>query len=181
MVLKVKGEKTTLEEVVPADAADICALRNDEKISRFLSSSRQVSVEEQRQWIENNLAKGDGHYFRILDEKGGFCGTASLYNVLDNEAEFGRFICTRTLQAVETEYLVIRHAFETMGLRRIYCRTAVENKKVWKMHYSYGFVDAGEEAFSVPGKDMVLRIQELTLEQYGQTDYSFISKLMAKF
>ena len=178
----IEGKKTLLTEVGIGDAADICNLRNDERINKFLSTSRKVSVGEQEQWIAANLAKKDGYYFKILDKATGqFCGTASIYNVAEKDAEFGRYICTQALQAVETEYLLIKEAFESMHLQRIYCRTAMDNKKVWKQHVSYGFVDAGEEVFKNDDKDLVLKVQELTEYAYGKTDYSFIDKLLAKF
>lgn len=182
MAFSIKGRKTILEEIGIEDAADICNLRNDERINRFLSTSRKVSEAEQREWIKANLARHDGHYLKIIDSgSGGFCGTASIYNVKKDEAEFGRYICTQALQAVETEYLLIQHAFDTMQLNRIYCRTAADNKKVWKQHVSYGFTDAGEEVFKTADKDLVLKVQELTDHQYRKTDYSFIEKLLAKF
>ncbi len=66
-----------------------------------------------------------------------------------------------------------------MNLKRIYCRTAAENIKVWRQHYKFGFNDVGEEF--LPVKEHMLKIQELTCNTYKKTDYSFIEKLVVKF
>ena len=182
MGIQINGIKTILEEVTVDDASDICRLRNNAQINKYLSTSREVTVAEQEAWIKANLTKNDGFYFKVIDkEQNEFCGTASLYGIVGKQVEFGRYICTRALQAIEAEYLGIEYAFKQMGMHKVYCRTAVENKKVWKQHYSYGFVDEGEEKLASGDKDLVLKIQALTREQFEQTDYSFIQKLIQRF
>lgn len=182
MAAQIKGEKTLLQEVTVADAAAICALRNDERINKYLSTSRQVSVAEQEDWIRMNLARKDGVYFKIIDAANGeFCGTASIYALAGDGGDFGRYISTKAVQAIESEYLALKYAFEEMGLRRVYCRTSVENKKVWKQHLNYGFVDVGEELLRAADKELILKIQELSLAKFRETDYSFIQKLIQKF
>lgn len=182
MAAQIKGTKTLLQEVAVEDAAAICALRNDERINKYLSTSRQVSLAEQEDWIRMNLARKDGVYFKIIDSTTGeFCGTASIYALSGDGADFGRYISTKALQAIEAEYLALKYAFEEMGLKRIFCRTSVENKKVWKQHLNYGFVDVGEEMLRAADKELILKIQELSYEKFLATDYSFLQKLIQKF
>jgi RimJ/RimL family protein N-acetyltransferase len=179
---QIKGTKTLLREVTVQDAAAICALRNDEKINKYLSTSRQVSIAEQENWIAANRAKKDGYYFKIIDAtQDEFCGTASIYALEGEGGDFGRYICTKALQAIEAEYLALEFAFTQMGLKRVFCRTSLENKKVWKQHLNYGFVDVGEETLYAADKELSLKIQELTHENFLATDYSFIQKLIQKF
>ena len=182
MGVLIKGEKTKLEEVTPEDAQSICLLRNNAAINKYLSTSQNITVAQQEAWIIENLAKNDGYYCKIIDlQDNKFCGTASLYNVRNKEAEFGRYICVSAIQSIETEYLMLRLAFEEMNLERVYCRTAAENVKVWKQHIRYGFRNAGEERFASEDKDLILNIQEITIDDYQRTDYSFITKLIKKF
>jgi RimJ/RimL family protein N-acetyltransferase len=182
MAILIKGDKTGLEEVAAEDAKNICMLRNSPAINKYLSSSEDVSIGQQKAWITQNLRKNDGHYCKIIDlQDNNFCGTASLYNVKNGEAEFGRYICTKPIQAIETELIILKLAFEEMKLRRVYCRTAVENTKVWKQHLRYGFRNAGEESFSNGTKNLTLNVQEITRDIYDSTDYSFISQIIKKF
>ncbi|MDF2380615.1 GNAT family N-acetyltransferase [Nostoc ellipsosporum NOK] len=177
---EITGRRTILKEVTPADARDICLLRNDPQINRYLSSSTTVSVEQQTHWIIANKARNDGFYFKILDsEQQRFCGTASIYNVLNGEADFGRYVCTQPVQAVETEYLLMEYAFNTMQLNKLFCRTAEENRRVWRQHVTLGFKETGQEI--LPGKELLIKVQELTRDEFLQHDYSFLERLLDRF
>jgi len=182
MKITIQNINTILEPVAEADAAGICELRNNPSVNKFLSNSNSVSVEEQVRWIKTNEAKKDGFYFKIVDKMAQkFTGTISLYNIDNkkNEAEFGRYICTNSLQAIEAELLIIWFGFEVMRLQKIYCRTANDNKMVWNQHYKFGFADAGFENFE--SKNLLLRKQELTKEQFDQFNYNSIQKLIERF
>jgi RimJ/RimL family protein N-acetyltransferase len=178
--MEIKGIKTLLTEVTINDAETICNLRNDEKINKYLSSSEVISVIFQQQWIVNNQAKKDGHYFKIIDlYSNECCGTISIYNVSESKAEFGRYISTKSLQAIEAEYLILKFGFGSLKLNKIYCLTAIDNIKLWKQHYKFGFTDAGEELLK--SKNILLKVQELTFDKFICTDYSFIEKILGRF
>ncbi|MCS7210752.1 MAG: GNAT family N-acetyltransferase, partial [Chloroherpetonaceae bacterium] len=100
----IEGLKTNLVEVTEMDAEDIARLRSNPEINRFLSSQKPISVEEQVEWIRQNRKRGDNFYFKITDKQGAFKGTISLYNIKNHEAEFGRFIATNPINAVEAEF-----------------------------------------------------------------------------
>ena len=174
-----RGRKTNLVEITTDDAADIIRLRNDPKINKNLSSTRTTSVEEQKNWISKNISGNDGVYFKITDLDGQFYGTISLYSVVGNKAEFGRYICENSLLAIEAEYLLLKHGFERMQLDSIYCRTVAENIKVWKQHYKYGFRDTRTEENKETGR--VLKVQELTRSAFEKFDYGFIFDLLNNF
>jgi RimJ/RimL family protein N-acetyltransferase len=132
--------------------------------------------------MNDNAAKHDGLYLKIIDKKtNDFCGTISVYQINDKneDAEFGRYICTKTIQAIESELLLIQFAFETMRLKSIYCRTAELNPKVWKQHYEFGFVDNGMELLM--NKQLYLKKQILTIEAYKNFNYSKIKELINRF
>ena len=173
---EITGRKTILKEVTPEDAENICRLRNDPQINRYLSSSEAVSVEQQTNWIIANKARNDGYYFKILDNNNHFCGTASIYNVLNGEADFGRYVCTQPVQAVETEYLLMEYAFNSMQLNKLFCRTAEDNRRVWRQHVTLGFRETGQEI--LPGKELLIKVQELTRDAFLQHDYSFLQRLI---
>ncbi|MES2777488.1 MAG: GNAT family N-acetyltransferase [Bacteroidota bacterium] len=182
MITVFENISTILQTVSPADAADICKLRNNPGINKYLSSSEAVSEDQQRIWINNNLEKGDGLYLKILDRKSReFSGTISIYNVdrTNNYADFGRYICTSPLHSIEAEWMVLQIGFDIMRLEKMYCRTAEENTKVWNQHYKFGFIDDGFELLEP--KKLVIRKQELTTGQFRNFDYSKIIKLIERF
>ncbi|MEJ7677574.1 MAG: GNAT family protein [Segetibacter sp.] len=178
--MQIKGDKTLLAEVTVEDAEIVCNLRNDKQINKYLSSSKAINIAEQQQWIIVNQAKNDGYYFKIIDlDTNECCGTISIYNAAEGIAEFGRYISTKSLQAIEAEYLILKFGFESFNLHKIYCRTAVDNIKVWKQHYKFGFKDAGEELLE--SRQLLLKVQEITFDKFICTDYSFIKKILERF
>jgi RimJ/RimL family protein N-acetyltransferase len=179
MKISIEGQVTLLQSMTLTDAEDIIALRNQPHINRYLSSSDVISVEEQINWMKNNEAKQDSLYLKIIDKSNNnFCGTASIYQInnKDRSAEFGRYICIKSLQAIESELLLIQFVFEVMRLKSIYCRTAELNTKVWEQHYGFGFTDNGTELLTE--KQLYLKKQILTIESYRNFDYSKIENLI---
>ena len=180
MKITIDGIHTVLHTIDCEDAQNIIQLRNQPQINKHLSSSREISLIEQKQWLFDNAQKKDGIYLKIISKKDNcFCGTISIYNVdIERNAEFGRYICTRSLQAIEAELLIVRFAFDVMKLNNLYCRTAALNTKVWRQHYEYGFVDNGEELFEE--KNIILKRQNLTQSYYSNFDYSNFDNLLNK-
>ena len=172
----ITGSATLLSEVTIEDSPRICELRNQN--NKYLSSTKQITIVEQEQWITNNVKLNDNYYFKVIELNNmKIVGTISLYDIKDGAAEFGRYICNRTLQAVESELLILKFAFEIISLDRVYCRTVEENKSVWNQHYKYGFKDLKLEYFEK--KDVYLKVQELTKEDYFKFDYSKIRKIIS--
>lgn len=172
----IKGFATLLSEVTIVDSPRICELRNQN--NKYLSSTKQITIAQQEQWIINNIKRNDSYYFKVIDLKDmNIVGTISLYDIKDGAAEFGRYICNKTLQAVESELLMLKYGFEIIKLDRIYCRTMEDNKLVWNQHYKYGFKDLKLEYFEK--KKVYLKVQELTKENYFKYDYSKIRKIIS--
>lgn len=177
---KIEGYTCVLKEIGLSDSQDICNIRNDTTIRKFLSNTSDISIQDQEDWIKRNIELNNGYYFKINDiHSKRFLGTISIYNVDKDSAEFGRYICINPIHALEAEFLLITFAFETMKLRRIYCRTADENKSVWKQHLKFGFKDIGYEYFEP--KDMNLKVQELTYKNFLEFDYTQILNLVKHF
>jgi len=174
----IEGYSTILKVIEESDSQLICDLRNNPNINKFLSNSTSITVLEQKEWLKNNLKANDGIYFKIIDKnKNNFVGTISLYNVNNSTAEFGRYICLSPIQAIEAELLILKYGFEIMKLKQIYCKTAEENTKVWKQHFKYGFKDTSREYFK--HKEMYLKVQEISYNDYINFDFTKINKLIA--
>jgi RimJ/RimL family protein N-acetyltransferase len=177
---KIEGLTTSLIEINEGDAAAIIELRNNPSINQFLSSQVSVSEEQQIAWIKQNKEKEDNIYFKIVDNKtNDFKGTISLYSLENHGAEFGRFIATNPIAAIEAELLLLRYGFEHWGLTKIYCCTVKANTKVWQQHTKFGFRIIGED-FDV--RIQAKRVlQEIGLEDYQLFDYSKIITTLKRF
>jgi len=178
--MEINGKYVTLKYVDLCDAEDIIKLRNDSKLNRYLSSQKTLTVEDQINWLLNNKNSETNHYFKIVRKKDAkFIGTISLYNINNNEGEFGRYICIDPVGAIESELLIIEFAFLQRRLENIYCRTVTDNEKVIIQHRKFGFED--REVVYDPNINRKLLIQELSYDKFKNFDYSSIRSLVDKF
>lgn len=179
MVEILNGKNTILRPVRVDDAFSIIEMRNNPTINKFLSSNKTLTIEDQRDWLEANLGASDQYYFLVLNNSGIVVGTISIYNIKNGCAEFGRYICTNAVQAVEAELMILEFTFKHLGLSYLYCRTAQSNESVWRQHYRFGFTDCGID-FD-PHLNFNLHIQGITREAYQAFDYSKIEQLINRF
>jgi len=174
--INILGKVCQLTPIVLSDAEFICMLRNNPQNNRFLSSTDYITVDMQKKWLEKNSKTGD-YYFKIYNiVKNVDVGTISLYNIHDNSAEFGRYICNDSICAIESVLLLLRFGFAKLGLNTIYCLTAVDNQKVWKQHIRFGFIDCGKEYLEQRGLELIKQI--ITRDIFVNYDYSRINNII---
>ena len=180
MEINLIGKNIILRSIGLEDSEFVAELRSNPDNYQFLSSSEKISSENQFFWIKSFLDGKDGFYF-IIENKSSKekVGTIALYNIHKGKAEFGRYIVLDSLSAIESEYLIMKFAFEVLRLDLLYCRTAELNTKVWKQHYLFGFNDAGFEDFKE--KNLLLRIQEISFQEFIKFDFIKIKKLINYF
>lgn len=174
----VQGVNVDLHPVGIEDAGWIAELRSDERVFRFLSQSRPISAEEQREWMKSKVAK-EGFYWKIwhrLEDR--FVGLISLYSIQSSCAELGRFISLNPYAAIGAEYAVLNFAFSQLGIERVRCHTASENRAVVSLHARLGFRTLSE-AFE-PELGMKMVWQELNCEKYLIADYSRLESILSK-
>lgn len=178
MLNTIQGKFTLLEKITIEDAGVICDLRNNN--NKFLSSQEEISLDSQIKWLKENLNNSDCHYFKIIDKKNKLIvGTISLYEICNNQAEFGRYICNQTLQAIEAELLIIDFAFQVLKLQIVYCRTKIDNIKVWKQHYNLGFEDWNSSEHSHDYK--FFKIQYMSQSRYNVYAFDKVKNILNKF
>lgn len=165
------------------DAADVIKLRNDPANNKFLFQ-KPITVEQQVEWIRNNKNSDKAKNFTVTDIKGEFKGTISIYNIENGRGEFGRYIVTNPVNAIEAEYLLLRVCFEQLGMNAVYCQTNLLNKAVWGQHIKLGFKQTGtkEVVVGTAGEISVTAvIQEITVEDFRNFNYEKIIKLIKMF
>lgn len=116
-------------------------LRNENK--EYFFSSGEISCEQQANWYRNYLEKENDYVFSV------YCsdiwiGSASLYNIKNDEGEFGRIVIDGKrvnknglgTQAVEA---VCRIGFDRLGLKRISLEVLSDNKRAIRAYEKAGF------------------------------------------
>ncbi|WP_296943254.1 GNAT family N-acetyltransferase [uncultured Massilia sp.] len=162
----VAGYGFRLRPITQDDAAFVVELRTALADARYLHPI-SPDVEPQRQWIAGYEAREGDYYFIVEREKDGYPeGTIGIYDEQDGQAEWGRWILRRnSLAAPASVALAYRYAFETLGLRRLYCRTVADNKPVVSFHASTGLATSQprmEKLFRLNGVDYDAVEQEVT-------------------
>ena len=182
-MITIKGIKTILTELTEGDAEDVVRLRNDPANNKFLFQ-KPITVEDQLNWIRKNRDADDAKNFKITNLDNEFKGTISIYNIRNGEGEFGRYIATNPVNAIEAEYLLLKVCFEQLGMRAVYCQTNFENKAVWSQHLKLGFKEKGRKDVTVGtggNITVVAVIQEITAEEFRNFNYEKIIKLIKFF
>ena len=182
-MISIRGNKTNLIEITESDAAEMMKLRNDPVYNKFLFQ-KELTIEDQIKWIKINKDKTDAKNFKVTNSNNEFKGTVSIYNIENKSGEFGRYIVTNPINAIEAEYLLLKICFETLGLRAVFCQTNAENKAVWGQHLKMGFRETATKDVSVGSSGNVLVkaiIQEITASEFINFDYSKILKLINFF
>lgn len=182
-MLSIRGIKTILTEIAEEDAQDIVNLRNDPANNKFLFQ-KPISVDEQLNWIKNNKGSEKARNFKVTNIDNEFKGTISIYNIENGRGEFGRYIVTNPVNAIEAEYLLLKICFEQLGMNAIYCQTNLLNRAVWGQHLKLGFRQTGTKEVIVGTEgdvSVTAVVQEITAEEYRNFNYEKIIKLIKMF
>lgn len=133
-----EGQYVRLEPLALAHLDDLCAVGLDEDLWRWTISVIR-SPEDLRDYIEEALAgreKGTMLPFAIVEKAGGRAIGSTRYGNIDRSnrrVEIGWTWIGRPWQrtAVNTEakYLLLRHAFETLGCIRVELKTDALNER----------------------------------------------------
>ena len=179
----VNGIQTKLVEISENDAEDIVKLRNDQSNNKYLFQ-KPLTVEGQRKWILENQKKNDAVNFKVLNTKKEFTGTISIYDIKNGRGEFVRYIVSNALNAVESEYLLLKFCFTDLNLNTVYCQTNIENKKSWKLHLKLGFKPVETKKVLVGSAPQIFvdaYIQEIHKTEFENFNYEEIFELLKSF
>lgn len=182
-MITIRGIKTILTEITEADAEAILRLRNDPANNRFLYQ-KPITSEEQVSWIKKNRSDASATNFKVTDLDNEFKGTISIYNIEDGRGEFGRYIVTNPVNAVEAEYLLLQYCFENLRLDAVYCQTNLENKSVWSQHTKLGFREVEQKEVivgSFAATKVRAIVQEITAEEFRAFNYDKVLRLIKFF
>jgi RimJ/RimL family protein N-acetyltransferase len=178
----IEGIKTKLIEVDETDAAEMINLRNNPAYNKYLFQ-QPILIENQVQWINDNRLKKDNVNFKVVDLDNNFKGTISIYDIKEKRGEFGRYIVTNPINAIEAEYLFLKFTFDNLKLESIFCQTNQENNSVWNQHTKLGFRFVQLKDVLVgdtPKIKVKAVVQEISAADFHNFNYSDILQLLEK-
>lgn len=147
-----EGAHVRLEPLAPVHLDGLCAVGLDPELWRWTISSVSTR-DEMRHYLEDALADraaGWALAFAILERAGGSVVGSTRYgniSVRDARLEIGWTWVARRWQRTavntETKYLLLRHAFEALGFRRVELKTDALNVRSRAAILRLGAVEEG--------------------------------------
>ncbi|MBA4319819.1 MAG: UDP-4-amino-4,6-dideoxy-N-acetyl-beta-L-altrosamine N-acetyltransferase [Flavobacterium sp.] len=124
--------------------------RNDPFVANNMFGREKFTLEKQTAWFEKTKSDNSRKQFIIVDKKTKLpIGAINLMNIdiVNSNCDWGYYIGEESFRmgghAIEAEHLILKYAFEGLGLHKVYCQTFAYNKKVISIHSKFGFVTDG--------------------------------------
>ena len=139
--MRLRGESVELRTVSQSDQAIIASWRNKDHVMNGLFSYMPLSVAQQEQWFQSYLGRDDELLFVIEAEGGVPIGTIGLSQIdtRNRSAEYGRMLIgevafLRRGYAQDATLLLLRYAFENLGLHRVYLEVLSDNQAAIRLY-----------------------------------------------
>ena len=151
--MSLRGDLVKLVSVVPEQAPELFAAGHDGRdpaLWTYLPYGPFTGVEEMRLWLSACAASEDPQFFAIVEQEGGrAAGMASYLRFAPDHrvVEIGHIWfggeLQRTPAATETIYLLSRHAFEELKVRRLEWKCDAGNDRSRRAAERLGFTFEG--------------------------------------
>lgn len=125
----ISGRYIRLEPLAPAHASDLFAIAGapgGEALFAYLFETPPTSLQQVAEWIEKQTTLSDPLFFAVIDPQTGQClGRQAFMRIVPEHGviEIGSILwgpgMARSRRATEALYLFARHAFDTLGYRRL--------------------------------------------------------------
>jgi RimJ/RimL family protein N-acetyltransferase len=147
----IEGQVITLVPYGDRYVEDVCRLRNADRARFFLNQEEPLVPERQRAWTTGYLDRVGDLYWMIQSKDGRIVGANALYDIAPDGsiAEKGRLVVDEAVAmeapyALEADVMLLRIAFEDLGIARIKTIVRAENEKMNSMNARLGFVPCGK-------------------------------------
>lgn len=144
------GRHGRVEKLTPAHAASLWdAVKGHDSLWTYMSDGPFKEARDFSAWVEKRANLADPYAYAILAPTGDCLGTASLLNIHPamRTIEVGYIVYAPALQrtplATEVQYLLARHAFETLRFRRYEWKCNALNAASRRAALRYGFTFEG--------------------------------------
>ncbi len=133
-----------LRAVRGEDHARLLDWRNSPQVSAHMYTEHTITESEHARWCARALTDPARRYWIVAyDER-----PVGLANIADIDRRAGRcawafYLADPAVRGkglgVWTEYAVLSHVFDVLGMRKLWCEVLLDNDTVWRMHESVGF------------------------------------------
>jgi RimJ/RimL family protein N-acetyltransferase len=145
------GRYGTVERLDPARHRGSLweAVRGHDRIWTYMAYGPFADAAVFSDWLVSREAAADPFYFAIVDQSGRAVGLVTLMSIRPEMrvVEVGNILLSPALQrtplATEAQYLVARHAFETLGYRRYEWKCDALNAASRRAALRFGFTFEG--------------------------------------
>ena len=144
--MELKSDKIYLQSISEKDTTMVLRWRNSDIVKQRFIYRLDITPEEHQRWLDNKVKTGEVVQFVIyLLENGKPIGSVYLQNVdyVHKKAEYGIFIGEKEAlgkgYGTDAAKLVIRYAFEEMGLHKLYLRVISDNEYAIRSYRRAGF------------------------------------------
>lgn len=143
------GERLRLRFVEDDDEAFILSLRNAREFKEYYYSEDPISHSMHINFMNKVRACGDKYFIIERIEDNAAIGTIGLCNVdnVNRKCEYRWLMLDQKFRGHkygdEAEVLIMKYAFETLNMHKVYGEVLVSNDRVIKMHEKNGFRIAG--------------------------------------
>jgi RimJ/RimL family protein N-acetyltransferase len=142
-----KGRYGRLEKLTPAHAADLwAAFAGHDQVWTYISTDGPfATAAEFVPFLEKRAASDDPYAYAIIDPSDRAVGYLTLLRIEPamRVIEVGHVLYSPALQrtplGTETQYLLARYVFETLGYRRYEWKCNALNAPSWRAALRYGF------------------------------------------
>lgn len=153
-VQPIESETVRLRLLEEADLEMTLGWRNQDEIRRWFYTSGVLTFEQHHNWVLNSYMPRDNDFIFVIESKslGMPVGQISLYDIdfAKRRGEYGRVMIGDPAAsgkgiAREATRLILRFAFETLGLDEVYLSVFANNERAIHLYKACGFLVDGQE------------------------------------
>jgi diamine N-acetyltransferase len=142
------GDKVSIRPITLDDTNDIIRWRNSDFVRSKFIYRRAITKEMHEKWLRDYVFTGNVIQF-IIEDNNNKIGSVYLRDIDNNnlKAEFGIFIGdfnnTSKGYGREATFLILRYAFNTLKLNKVFLRVLTSNYQAIKSYEKVGFIKEG--------------------------------------
>ncbi len=125
-----KPPAVRLRDVGLHDKDRLLAWRNQPNVARWMYTDHAIGPDEHARWFAGAMAAADRRYW-IIEADGRPVGLINLYDIAGREAGFAYYLADEGLRGTGVTTFAgvaaLDHAFEALGLARVWAEAFVEN------------------------------------------------------
>ena len=171
----IKGKRVFLKLIEKEDIELILNWCNSKDITQFFIFPEYISKEKQKKWFEKVLTSGRDYFFLIVVDSEPI-GLTEIKNIDWNrrEGETGIFIAKdeykNDLVSFEASYLIGKHFFETLNLRKAKIEILESNKRALRYNKALGFKEVGNREETIGGEICKVILLEISQNEYDKLE-----------